>query len=220
MEKVIIFGASGHAKVCIDIFERLGRYQIVGLLDSAKPKGQKVFGYPILGDFNIVPSLYKNNSELHFFVAIGDNWARYNVVNQLKEIVPNIKFASAIHPDSIIGKNVSLGKGIMIMAGSIVNAGSILSDFTIVNTRSSVGHESILKKFSSLAPNSTLAGNVEVGEYSAISMSSTILNGKKIGNHTVIGAGSLLTKDADSFSIYYGKPAIFIRRREKGDRYL
>lgn len=71
------------------------------------------------------------------------------------------------------------------MARSIVNNDSVLDDFTIVNTRSSDGHESILKKISSLTPNCTLAGNVEVGEYSPISMSSTILNGKKVGDRTV-----------------------------------
>ncbi|MBO6534525.1 MAG: transferase, partial [Muricauda sp.] len=102
----------------------------------------------------------------------------------------------------------------------IVNADSSLEDFTIVNTKSSVGHESIIKKFSSLAPNCTLAGNVEVGEYSAISLSTTISNGRKIGEHSVIGAGSVLIKDAEGLSVYYGIPAKLVRFREKGDRYL
>ncbi len=220
MEKVVIVGASGHAKVCIDILERSGGYEIIGLLDSLKPKGLNVFGYPILGDFSVIPDLLENNSGLEFFVAIGDNWIRHQVVQSLKKFHPKAIFVNAIHPDAIIGKGVELGNGVMIMAGSIINADSILGDFTIVNTRSSVGHESILNKFSSLAPNCTLGGNVEVGEYSAISLSSTILNGRKIGKHTIVGAGSLLTKDAEKFAVYYGVPAKFIRQREKGDKYL
>ena len=189
MEKIIIFGASGHAKVIIDILESSGDYKILGLLDSNKKIGSEVLGYKILGNLGNVPELLNNYSDLKFFVAIGDNWNRYRVVDELLKINSNIEFVNAIHPNSIIGKSVSLGTGIMVMAGSIINADSIIGDFSIVNTRSSVGHESILKKFSSLAPNCTLAGNVEVGEYSAISASSTILNGRKVGSHTVIGAG-------------------------------
>ncbi|MBR9853694.1 MAG: acetyltransferase [Algicola sp.] len=220
MKKVVIFGASGHAKVCIDILERSGGYKIIGLLDSLKPKGLKVFGYPILGDFTVIPDLLKNASELEFFVAIGDNWTRHQIVQKLIEIHPKSVFVNAIHPDAIIGKGVELGNGIMIMAGSIVNADSSLEDFTIVNTRSSVGHESKLKKYSSLAPNCTLAGNVVVGSFSAISISATILNGRRIGNHTIIGAGSLVVEDADDFSVCYGVPAKFVRSRERDDKYL
>jgi len=34
MEKIIIIGASGHAKVIVDIIERNKRYTIVGFIDS------------------------------------------------------------------------------------------------------------------------------------------------------------------------------------------
>ncbi|MBO6844074.1 MAG: acetyltransferase [Muricauda sp.] len=220
MERIVIFGASGHAKVCIDIFEKLGGYEIIGLLDAKKPKGLTVFEYPVLGGMDQVSHLVKHIPSLNFFVAIGDNWLRFQVVQGILEIHPKAKFINAIHPDAIIGKGVKLGQGVMIMAGSIVNADSSLEDFTIVNTKSSVGHESIIKKFSSLAPNCTLAGNVEVGEYSAISLSTTISNGRKIGEHSVIGAGSVLIKDAEGLSVYYGIPAKLVRFREKGDRYL
>ncbi len=220
MEKVVIFGASGHAKVTIDILEKSGQYEIYGLLDSNKDIGPEAFGYRIFGDTEIVPELLKKDPKLKFFVAIGDNWRRYRIAKALMEIDPNINFVNAIHPNAIIGKNVTLGKGIMIMAGTIMNADSVIGDFAIVNTKSSVGHESVLSEYCSLAPNCTLGGQVTVGECSAISISATILNGRTVGEHTVIGAGSLLTKDAESFSVYYGVPARLIRPRKQGEKYL
>ena len=216
----MIFGASGHGKVTIDILERSGVHKIIGLLDANKEQGTEVLGYPVLGGMEHVPKLFQNIPDLKFFIAIGDNWARYRVVQQLKEINPDIIFVNAIHPDAIIGKGVKLGTGIMIMAGSIVNTDSDIGNFTIVNTRSSVGHESCLLDYSSLAPNCTLAGNVEIGTFSAISMSTTILNRRKIGKHTVVGAGSLVTRDVKDHAIYYGTPAVFIRSRNEGDKYL
>ncbi len=220
MDKVVIFGASGHGKVTIDILERTGNHEIIGLLDANKEQGTQVLGYPVLGTMEQVPGLFQSIPDLKFFVAIGDNCARHWVVQQLKEINPNISFVNAIHPNTIIGKGVKLGTGIMIMAGSIINTDSNIGDFAIVNTRSSVGHESHLMEFSSVAPNTTLAGNVVIGAFSAISMSTTILNRRIIGEHTVVGAGSLVTRDVKDHAIYYGTPAVFIRSRNEGDKYL
>jgi sugar O-acyltransferase, sialic acid O-acetyltransferase NeuD family len=220
LEKVVIFGASGHAKVTIDILEKSGKYEIIGLLDSNKNIGPDVLGFKIWGGTDVVPELLKKFPELKFFIAIGDNWRRSKIAQELLKIEPNIQFINAIHPSAILGKNVSLGRGIMIMAGAIINADSVIGDFTIINTKASVGHESTIMEYSSVAPNCTLGGNVTVGRYSAISISATILNGGSVGEHTVIGAGALLTKDADSFSVYYGVPAKFIRPRELGEKYL
>ena len=62
MEKIIIIGASGHAKVIIDIIEKRNEYQIIGLVDSYKSPGGMVMGYPILGNIEMIPDLikYKN----------------------------------------------------------------------------------------------------------------------------------------------------------------
>ena len=48
-ERVFVFGASGHAKVVIDILENEGRYKIVGLLDRYRKIGDQTLGYPVLG---------------------------------------------------------------------------------------------------------------------------------------------------------------------------
>ena len=47
---IFIFGASDHARVIIDIIELVGRYRIVGLFDSYKPKGFRAGGYEVLGN--------------------------------------------------------------------------------------------------------------------------------------------------------------------------
>ena len=49
-EKLLVFGAGGHAKVAIDVIEQQGNYEIAGLLDDdIKLKGCRFFGYPVLG---------------------------------------------------------------------------------------------------------------------------------------------------------------------------
>lgn len=219
-EPVVVFGASGHAKVVIDIIEKTENKTILGLLDSFKPVGEIIGGYKVLGDEKILPSILKEHPTCSVVVAIGDNWMRSVIVEKILELTPEISFVSAIHPSACLGKDVTIGKGVTIMPGVIINCKSVIGDFTIVNTRTSIGHDVVIEKFSSLASNVTLGGNVEIGSYSAISLSATILHGKKIGAHTIIGAGSLITKDCTGLSVFYGSPARKIRVRKVGDVYL
>ncbi|WP_298507192.1 acetyltransferase [uncultured Maribacter sp.] len=219
MKKVLIFGSSGHAKVVIDIFERLS-YKIIGLLDSNRAKGESTFGYSVLGDEKNIMELRQSYPDLELFIAIGDNYTRKIIKEKITAIFPDIKFASAIHPFAIIGKEVKLGQGIAVMGGVVINSDSTIEDFTIINTRASVGHDCRLEAFSSLSPNVTLGGNVNIGELSAISISATIIHGITISKYTVIGASSLINKDCQSLSVYYGNPGKKIGDRKINTPYL
>tara|TARA_Y100001958_G_scaffold149040_1_gene131328 strand:+ start:617 stop:1273 length:657 start_codon:yes stop_codon:yes gene_type:complete len=215
-EKVLIVGSSGHSKVIIDIFEKMSNVSILGLIDANRPVGSETLGYKILGSDDIINELFLKDQNIKIFVAIGDNFTRYKVVKKIKSLIPDIEFISAIHPNSIIGKNVKIGKGVAIMAGVIVNSDSIISDFCILNTNASLDHDNVMEKYSSLAPNSVTGGDVKIGEFSSISISATIKHGISIGEHSIIGAGSVLLNNCPNNMIFYGIPAREIRKREAG----
>ena len=48
MKKLILIGAGGHAKSCIDVIENTKKYKILGLLDLPEKIGQKVLGYSVI----------------------------------------------------------------------------------------------------------------------------------------------------------------------------
>ena len=206
--------------VVIDIFEKEGKYQIVGLLDSFRKIGEETLGYKIIGKEDDLPELLSKNPNCKLFIAIGDNWIRKKVMDKIVEIIPNIDFATTIHPSAQIGKNVLIGYGTAIMAGAIINSATKIGKFTIINTKASIDHDSTMLDFSSLAPNVTTGGCVSIGEYSAVSIGATIKHGISIGKHTVIGAGTLLMNSCGDNLIMYGVPAKEIRKRELGERYL
>jgi len=217
---LIIIGASGHAKVIIDIFEKMGGFQIIGLVDDKLEIGTKVLGCSVLGNSESIASLTAVHKNCQAFVAIGDNWTRHLVVTKLLERHPELEFAKAIHPSAQIGKEVSIGKGVTIMAGTVINSGSVIGDFAIINTRASLDHDCLLGSFSSLAPGVTTGGNVTIGAYSAVSIGATVLHGKIIGAHSVVGAGSLVMKEVFDYDVVYGCPAKLVRKRAVGERYL
>ncbi len=222
MKKDLIFiiGSSGHAKVIIDIVEKEGKYEIAGLIDSYKNKGEETLGYKIIGTEKDLPQLLASFPGASIIIAIGDNWIRHLVKEKITAIAPELKFASTIHPSAQIAKNVKIGKGVVIMAGAIVNSESTIGDFTIINTKAAIDHDGTMMRFSSLAPGVTAGGNVTIGEFSAISIGASIKHNISIGNHAVIGAGSIVLNNCNNNVIMYGVPAKEIRNREVGERYL
>jgi sugar O-acyltransferase (sialic acid O-acetyltransferase NeuD family) len=220
MKRCIIIGASGHAKVVTDIFEKQGLYHIIGFIDAKKTVSDSFMGYPILGAEETLPELISSETDCFLFIAIGDNYIRGQVKNRISEKLPDAKFATAIHPSAQIGKDVSIGEGSVIMAGAIINPCTIIGAFVILNTRSSVDHDNHIEDFASLAPNATTGGNVTIGSYSALSISATVKHGVNVGNHTVIGGSAFVNKHLPDQCIAFGIPAKCIRNRTPGERYL
>ncbi|MFH4965327.1 acetyltransferase [Gaetbulibacter sp. M235] len=219
-QNIVVIGASGHAKVVIDILERENKYNIIGLIDSYKPKGMSIFQYKILGTENDLPDLIKNFNFNAGIIAIGDNWIRKLVHDKITQLVPDFKYISAIHPSAIIGKNVTIGQGTVIMPGVIVNIDSKIGNFCILNTKASLDHDGDIKKFSSLAPNATVGGNVTIGSFSAICLGANIIQDITIGKHSIIGAGALVNRDVEDYKMVYGIPAKVIRTINEGEKYL
>jgi sugar O-acyltransferase (sialic acid O-acetyltransferase NeuD family) len=218
-EKVLIVGSSGHAKTIIDIFEKV-EFEIIGLIDDCRDENEMTLGYSVLGKIKDIPKIINQDKGCNVFVAIGDNFSRQVVVNKITAMMPEIKFASAIHPSALIGKNAVFGKGVAILAGTIISADAKIGNFTIVSTKASAGHDMEMLEYSSLAPGVTTGGNVVIGECSAISIGAIVKEKLKIGNHSIIGAGSLLMKNCPDNVIMYGVPAKLIRKREKGEKYF
>jgi len=219
-QNIVIIGSAGHAKVCIDVFEKFGKYKIVGLIDSFRNPGETTFDYKILGKETDLSEVIINYEVEGCFIAIGDNWQRKLMHDKLLRIKPDLQFVSAIHPSAQIGKKVEIGKGVIVMAGTVINSGSFISDFTLINTKASVDHDCIIGEFAGIAPNAVLGGYVNVGDFSVVAIGATVLNKVNIGKHSIVGAGSLLLKDIDDYRVAYGVPAKIIRNRLVGEKYL
>ena len=64
MDNILIIGAGGHAKSCIDVIERQAKYNILGLVEKASSKINTCLGYPVIGSNENLVELRKkcNNS--------------------------------------------------------------------------------------------------------------------------------------------------------------
>ncbi|MDO5971152.1 NeuD/PglB/VioB family sugar acetyltransferase [Flavivirga aquimarina] len=220
MNRVLVIGASGHAKVIIDIIKKQAEYEILGLIDSYKKKGTIIGGHKVLGTENDLSKIIEANNIYGGIIAIGDNWTRKKLYKEIAFTLTNFKFITVIHPDAIIGENVTLGEGTAVMAGVVINSDATIGKQCIINTKSSIGHDVTLKDFCSIAPGVTIGGEVVIGKCSAISLGANIIECVKVGKHSVIGAGALVNTNISNCKTAFGVPAKEIKDRKKDDKYL
>lgn len=220
MKNLVLIGGGNQAHYTIDIIEKEGKYNIIGIIDSIHDVGSDRFGYKIIGRQENLSKLIEEYNIDVGVISIGDNWSRYKVYNNIIEQVPNFEFANAIHPSVVIGNNVKLGKGIVAMAGCIFNPKSVIGDFTFFATGAQVEHDCFIDKFASISAGSITGGYVKIGKFSAITLGVTIMDRIEIGENTVVGSGSLVVKSLPDNVLVYGNPVKIIRERKQGEKFL
>jgi acetyltransferase EpsM len=214
--KLLIWGASGHARVVADIICLEGKYEIFGFLDTVNPErqGENFCGSPIFGDQEQLESLKTKGVE-HIILGIGNCPARL----KLSEFVctKGFSLASAIHPTAIIASDVQIAPGTVIAAGVVINPGAKIGQNVIVNTCTSIDHECVIEDGVHLCPGVHLAGKVTVGRAAWVGIGATISDRVTIGAASIIGAGAVVLKDIPAGVIAYGVPAKVIRKAEAND---
>lgn len=220
MKNILIYGASGHAKMIIDVIEKQNSHSIKGFIDTYKPIDEELYGYKILGNLEVLAAQIKTLGIEGMVIAVGDNFSRREAYKNIKKIAPTLHFVSVIHPSAVLANDVSIAEGTVIMANVVINASAKVGKLCILNTASILGHDSVMMDFSSLASGVTVAGNTQIGQSSAICLGATVIQNITIGNHTVIGAGSLVLKSIGSLKQAFGSPIHTVKDRSENSKYL
>ena len=208
-EKIFVYGASGHAKVVIDIIERQGLYGIAFLVDDDPAlKNTDFYGYRVIGGKQDL--LSAGDLVSAGIVAIGSNRARSAVAAWLTE--NSFKLISAIHPSAQLGRVVTVDAGTVIMAGAIINSDSRIGKNVIINTRASIDHDCTVGDGVHIAPGSTLCGTVSVGAGTFVCAGATIIPNLTVGSNVIVGAGSTVIRDVPDGVTVVGNPAKTVKQ--------
>lgn len=210
-QPLVIWGASGHARVVAEIVRLTGKYDIVGFLDNIdlSRKGSSFCGARILGGAEQLEHLRRNKVRYIFF-GFGDCQARLNLSLIVAELT--FELVTVVHPKAVIAGDVTIGSGTVVMAGAVINPGSTIRDNVIINTSASIDHESVINNGVHIGPGVTIGGGVTIGEGSWVGIGAVIKDKIKIGRNTVIGAGAVVLKDMPDDVVAFGVPAKIIRR--------
>lgn len=185
-----LYGASGHAKVIID------------MLNASKIKVDALFDDDLsINELMNIPVRHDWENETPVIISIGNNFTRKQIADKLQ-----CEYGTAIHPSSVISPFATVGEGTVIMQGTIIQSSARIGRHCIINTGASIDHECIVEDFAHISPKATLCGNVSVGEGAWIGAAAVVVPGVKIGRWSVVGAGSVVVSDIPDGVIAYGNP--------------
>ena len=195
-----LYGASGHAKVIIDILKSQQK-EISGLVDDNEAI-KEVVGY------TVSQTLPENSSVI---ISIGDNKIRKKVADKLAQHT----FETAVHSSAVVSEYSTIQEGTVVMQGAIIQSSSNIGKHCIINTGASVDHDCKVGDYVHISPQAILCGNVTIGEGTWIGAGTTITPGVTIGKWCVIGAGSVVTKDIPDNRLAVGNRCKIIKEINK-----
>ena len=167
----LIIGVGSHSEIIASILEECNiQFKHVSY------DGPVETDLPYAGDIDQI-----DLQDHEFIVAIGDNHERKNLVREVEEKEPNIKWFNAISPKAHIEKNVTLGVGNTICSGSIIATRSVVGSHCILNTNSSVDHHNTIGSFVHIAPSVSLCGHRRGVSPAFLAMQPRALDGGGLG---------------------------------------
>lgn len=192
---MLLYGASGHAKVICSCLEANGII-INGLFDD----NQELLSldkYPVIGKYN--PEVYP---KISLIISVGNNLVR----KRISKLITH-PFGSVIHPLAIVDRTVTIGNGSVVFHGAIIQRSSIIGKHVIINTGATIDHDCFIDDYTHISPNATLCGNVTIGEGTHIGAGAIVIQGVRIGKEVTIGAGSVVIRDIPDYTTFVGNPA-------------
>ncbi|WP_027390053.1 acetyltransferase [Chrysiogenes arsenatis] len=168
---IILIGGGGHCHSVIDVIEQQNRYHIYGIVDKKENIGNKVLGYPVIGDDEDLPELAKVCPKAIITIGhIRTNEIRVKIFHLLKKL--NLELPTIISPLAYVSKHATIAEGTVVMHHALVNANAKIGVNTIINSKALIEHD------------------VTVGDHCHISTASVLNGGVTVANNTFYGSNA------------------------------
>ncbi|WP_127470448.1 acetyltransferase [Thiomicrorhabdus aquaedulcis] len=172
MKQLLLIGAGGHCKACIDVIEQIGEWQIAGIIDRKDSGVTDVLGYPVIGCDDDLAQLKKQYD--YAFVTVGQIRSadlKIKLFNQLNML--GFKQPGLVSPLAYVSKHAKIGEGTIIMHHAMVNASAKVGDNCIINSKALIEHDAVVENHCHVSTGATINGGVIVGEQSFIGSHAT-----------------------------------------------
>ena len=202
--KLILIGAGGQARSCIDVIEQEGKYEIAGLVGLSQEVGSKQFGYEVLTTDSGLGELAKRFP--FALVVLGQIHSPDLRIRLYEEsIAAGFILPSIIAPSAYVSPHAKIGAGTIVMQGAILNTGVVVGDNCIINSRALLEHDSRVSDHCHISTGANINGDTFIGTGSFIGSGAVIKEGVSVGVGSVVGMGLALRHNLDAGSKYLGE---------------
>ncbi len=192
--EIVLIGAGGHARACIDVIEQAGQFSVAALVGMPDQVGSRVLGYPVVGTDADLGSLRTRYT--HALVVVG----------QIKTPQPRIRLFELLQehgytlpvivsPHAHVSRHALLAAGTIVMHGAVVNASAVVGRNCILNSQSLVEHDAVIGDHCHIATAAAINSGVRIEAASFVGSNSCVRQGIRIGERCVIGMGQRVLAD-------------------------
>lgn len=191
---ILLLGAGGHARSCIDVIEQEGRFRIAGLVGFPDEVGTSQLGYTVLGsDVDLQRLFHKYDRVLITVGQVKSPQVRirlFALARAHRRELPTI-----VSPQAYVSRHATLGAGTVVKHGVVVNSNARVGENCILNTGVIVDHDTVVGEHSHISTSAVLNGSVCIGAGTFIGSNVCVREGVHIGDRCVIGMGQIIVAD-------------------------
>lgn len=194
---IIVIGAGGHAKVCIDLIKSSTNFRIKHVIGLQKESGKKILGIKIIGNKKDFKELLKTSR--HAIIAFGQIKSykkRKEYFIKLKKY--GFKIPKIISKNAILSKYSTVDEGTVVMNGSVINANVNIGKNCIINSRSLIEHDCKIGDNVHISTGAIINGGVKIGSGTFVGSGAIIIQNVKIDENCIVGAGAIVKKNLKS----------------------
>lgn len=185
---LILIGAGGHARACIDVIERQGHYQIIGLVGLPEEIQSQHLGYEVIATDDAIAQLVQSIS--YALITTGQiQSANLRMRLYQQATLCGFQMPTIIAPTAHVSRHAIIGAGNIVMHGAIVNAGAKVGNNCIINSRALLEHDTTVEDHCHISTGAILNGGVSVGAGSFIGSGCVVKEGLSIGKDCLVGIG-------------------------------
>lgn len=198
--ELLLIGAGGHCRSCIDIISCIPEFGIAGVVDRDGTDLKEVMGYNIIGTDSNLDVLLDNFNQVHIAVGqIKTPKIRINLFNRAKSY--GAEFPVLVAPSACLSLTANIGEGTVLMHLTVVNSSAEVGMNCIINNKALIEHDSIIGSHCHISTGALVNGGVVIEEGCFVGSGAILHEGVKIGGNSIIGAGQVVKTDIASNTV-------------------
>ena len=187
MNSLLIIGAGGHGRCCLDIARDMNSFDDVAFVDDIQI-GEIITDCEVIGGTSDLVTLHTKFNKV--FVAIGNNELRKKLILQALQI--GYEVVNLISPHSVISQYANIGMGCVVFPYVVIEAEASIGNGCIIAANASINHNAYINDYCLIYSNSVIRPNTNIGELTTIGSSCVVCFGLSVETKSYVKDGSMV----------------------------
>jgi sugar O-acyltransferase (sialic acid O-acetyltransferase NeuD family) len=213
MAKLVIFGIGDIAQIAKYYFETDSEHEVVAFtVDRAYMSSPTLEGLPVV-PFEEVEKFYPPRDYM-MFVAV--SYAQMNKLRQDKYLNAKSKgyrLASYISSFCTFRSQFKVGENAFIFEDNTIQPFVKIAENVTMWSGNHIGHHSVICPHNFISSHVVISGHCTIESNCFLGVNSTLAHQVKLAEGTLIGAGAVISKDTEAYSIYVPQRSVKLDKR-------